>query len=802
MDENRPFYRDPIKQIFIAVFITLILYIYLMGRQETVLDVAFQNGYAYLAMGPSGGLRVLDVRNPAEISEVGHYKFLGIAKNITLFGRYLLMADGESGMRILDVSDPMSPVLVSTFSTTGDTQDIAVAGHFAYLAKGSAGITIVDITDPVHPVSVRNINLPGSSNALQAVQVTTSLPPSTDGENPIEKVSTYLYVANGVRGLQVIDVSLPTAPVVMGGVDTPVEVLDVVISGPFAYLADSTAGLRIESLANPLQPVEISSLDTRGSAEKLSLNGPYVLVALGDSGLSVVNVANPNVPVEAVRYDPNGSVHAAAGLGPYVLLAEGEQGVQVVNISNAAKPVVVSVYDTPGEATFGQVIQGIWVGINAGLDLVHTRVWDTLLIMLLDLFLLGAGILLWLGFYAQFSLPLQTIQDRIKAVSLLIGYYIGNRGPALFIKEGKLVERSREEFRVGRGVAILDTASAAVFRSRHIFTRPAGPGIIFTFPGEYPAGVVDLHPQSVSLGPLDKEGYREDPFAGQASNEDDEHFRQRQERRYETSGLTRDGVEVVPNVSVSFKLDCLPGEGKTGFGFDPQAVRKAIAGFGIQPWAEPGSDQRIVSWHWLPGHVAVDLWREYLRKYTLDELFAYSQIQNPPQNSQRNTAFDIIGQMVRARMVSEEVEELDDTGHLTGKRVHSREFQILKERGIKIQSVSIRSLRFPAEVEKQLVEQWIGTWLQRAQEEVRQSERVQAEERNIGQTLGLKEYATASSQLLANLLADDFSAEAKQSLELLLQGTLKLCIRELELNPRLTNQKESLVELVEWIRKQ
>lgn len=208
----------------------------------------------------------------------------------------------------------------------------------------------------------------------------------------------------------------------------------------------------------------------------------------------------------------------------------------------------------------------------------------------------------------------------------MLGYYLGERGPALFIENGRLLEREREELRYGPGVAILDTASAAVFRTRHAFTRPAGPGIVFTSRGEYPAGVVDLHQQSVSLGPLEKEGVKEDPFVPKTDGEDDEGYRQRQERRYETSGLTRDGVEVVPNVSVAFKLDSVPGEGKTQYGYDPQAVWKAIAGVGIHPDVEPGSDQRYVAWNWLPGHIAVDLWREYLRKYTLDDSLPFQPL--------------------------------------------------------------------------------------------------------------------------------------------------------------------------------
>jgi hypothetical protein len=801
MDENQPFYRDPKKQILIAVVIVTIFYIYLMGRQGIALDVVARDDYAYVAMGASGGVRVVDVHDPSSPREVGFYDLPGNARGITLVDHYLLLADGERGMRILDVSNPEAPELISTFSTSGDTQDISTAGRFAYLAKGDEGISIVDISDPAHPVGVKNINLPGSAKALTALQVSTTLPPATDGQDSIEKQSTYLYVADGKRGLQVIDVTLSTTPVVMGGMDTPGEALDIAIDGMYVFIADSEAGLRVASIVNPIKPVEIGSIKTGGPAEKVNLNGAYILVAQGINGLGVVDAANLNGEAEAMNYHSTGNVMAAAGLGPYVLLAEGWQGLLIAKIGNSVEPEVVGVYDTPGEASLMQVGHAIWAGINGRPSEMSDKVWRTLRTLFIDLLLVLVGVLSWLGFFAQFSLPLQTLQDRIKAFGLMVGYYLGVRGPSLFIENGKLVERAREEFRSGPGVTILDTASAAVFRTRHAFTRPAGPGIIFTFPGEYPAGVIDLHQQMVSMGPPEKEDIKQDIFTPQRQDEDDDHYQDRQTRRYETSGLTRDGVEVAPNISISFQLDCTPGMGKTLFGYDPQSAWKAIAGVGIQPEAELGSDQRRVTWEWLPGHVAVDLWREYLRKYTLDELFAYSPSQNHG-NSRRETAFDIISQMVKARLVSDEVEELDETGIPTGKKIHSREFQILKERGIKMHFVNIRNLRFPSEVENQLVDQWIATWLQRAQEEVRQSERFQTEERNRGQELAQKEYAVFSLQPLADALVNNPTLEAAPSLVLLLQGTLKLCIRELELNSRVTTQKSNLVELVEWIRKQ
>ncbi|RPI23326.1 MAG: hypothetical protein EHM70_22650 [Chloroflexota bacterium] len=126
--------------------------------------------------------------------------------------------------------------------------------------------------------------------------------------------------------------------------------------------------------------------------------------------------------------------------------------------------------------------------------------------------------------------------------------------------------------------------------------------------------------------------------------------------------------------------------------------------------------------------------------------------------------------------------------------------------------MGIRNLRFPDSVERQLVEQWRTTWMQRAEEESRNIERLNAEARLVGQDTAVKEFATASGQLLAmalqhlpeeheSLEGEQMGPNMPESLRLLLQGTLKLCIREPLLQSRMSNQMNNLLEIIEWIRK-
>jgi hypothetical protein len=279
----------------------------------------------------------------------------------------------------------------------------------------------------------------------------------------------------------------------------------------------------------------------------------------------------------------------------------------------------------------------------------------------------------WIAFFAQFVLPVRTFKDRQKIFSRLLTDLLGGHGPALFIENGVIKEHSGERMKRGPGVLWLDSASAAVTRSAVAIRQTMGPGVHFMENGEYIAGTVDLHIQSQSVGPKESDK----PFDKKSDSQTDEEFHQIQDRRKQVSALTRDGIEVIPNVSVSFRVDTgFPKEGQPGsrFGYrtgvtkkakaeeekDKEAIRKAILGEGINPNMQAGSPRHRVAWNQLPAALAVDLWREYAAKFTLDELFAPEQSlpATPPQSPQpTEEEIDLLSQPLRVGARRENVQD-------------------------------------------------------------------------------------------------------------------------------------------------
>ncbi|MGZ9221092.1 MAG: hypothetical protein ACXW4Q_03210 [Anaerolineales bacterium] len=291
-----------------------------------------------------------------------------------------------------------------------------------------------------------------------------------------------------------------------------------------------------------------------------------------------------------------------------------------------------------------------------------------------------ALLILWMAFFAQFVLPVRTFRDRQKIFNRLFSNFFGSHGPAIFIRNGQLIKREGEERKTGAGVLWLDSASGAVTRTPVAIKQTIGPGVHFIEYGEYIAGTVDLHTQFQSLGPKDSDK----PFENKKEGQTEEEIHQIQERRKEVSALTRDGIEVIPNISVMFRVDTgSPKEGEPGsrFGYrtgirkkdreneknDKEAIRKAILGEGVNPNEQADSPRHRVAWNQLPALLAVDVWREYVSKFTLDELFKPEQLvpplpPQPPQPTEeeidplsrpiqvggrRETVQDILTRMLR-----------------------------------------------------------------------------------------------------------------------------------------------------------
>ncbi|MCX6065667.1 MAG: hypothetical protein NT121_07930 [Chloroflexi bacterium] len=434
---------------------------------------------------------------------------------------------------------------------------------------------------------------------------------------------------------------------------------------------------------------------------------------------------------------------------------------------------------------------------------------DQSLEILMDLILCVGGLFVWMLFFSQFVLPVYRLRDRITVIDRLVTYLLGGHGPAIFVENGQIRSSEGENKKKGPGVTWLDSASTAVLCSAVEFTRTIGPGVHFTKADEYIAATADLHTLTQSIGPESSD----QPFT---VAKEDINFQKIQERHWETSGTTRDAIEVVATISVTFRIKSVEREGGTRFGFNAANSEKFIRDSitrGVQV------DQPV--WSPLPAKMAADIWREYLRKVRLSELFEIVDWRT-------ETTLQYLSSLVKNRLSQSEVVLLDDFGRPRLKGVEkdqfnenlfgifceliqagqkeqandmiqtgpSQEFETLKAMGLEVTGANIKQLIFAPDVEERMINQWTTLWLKNAQKERDQVERDRKLSETAGSDDAMKEFATDA---IRELLKKE-PVSKPEALKQLVRSTFMGVRRNTTLLKRTNVEQRELAAIFSWLR--
>ncbi len=100
-----------------------------------------------------------------------------------------------------------------------------------------------------------------------------------DSAEDVVVVGDLAYVADGLSGLQIVDISdLENLQIVSSWRDNQVRAKGVTVSGGYAYVADGSSGLRVISVADPEHPEEVGYYDTPGYAYGVTVSGDYAYI--------------------------------------------------------------------------------------------------------------------------------------------------------------------------------------------------------------------------------------------------------------------------------------------------------------------------------------------------------------------------------------------------------------------------------------------------------------------------------------------------------------------------------------------
>ena len=218
------------------------------------------------------GLGILDVSNMAAPTLLGSIKTPGQAKGVAVFGTKALISDHMEGVDLVDLSSLTEPVALDSFYLDGYSRDVAVSGSLAYAVDAPTGLYVFDLSkpDPLEPLSTVQ-----SARAPSSVEV-----PAASGA---ETQDIVCIVGGGF--LQVYDVSNPAAPVKTVEFRTPGgRPLRVTVKGRLAYVADGQAGLQVVDFSTPSKPVIVGTYETASRARDVAVTDSHVFVVVGEHG--------------------------------------------------------------------------------------------------------------------------------------------------------------------------------------------------------------------------------------------------------------------------------------------------------------------------------------------------------------------------------------------------------------------------------------------------------------------------------------------------------------------------------------
>jgi len=142
------------------------------------------------------GLVVVDLSDPLQPQLVA-VRELNDARSSAIQFRYLWVTDAD-GVKLFDVTNMRNPVPVPSGTVAlADARRMYIARTFAYVAAKGEGLVILDVKQPESPKIYNRVTLDGTLNDAEDVIVGST------------NASLFAYVADGVNGMKVLQLTSP-----------------------------------------------------------------------------------------------------------------------------------------------------------------------------------------------------------------------------------------------------------------------------------------------------------------------------------------------------------------------------------------------------------------------------------------------------------------------------------------------------------------------------------------------------------------------------------------------------------------
>jgi hypothetical protein len=261
---------------------------------------------AYVAYGDFG-VRILDVSNPGNITELGNYETGGSSRKIVMKDDVAFVANRAGGVLVLDVANTAAPESLTTL-TGGTVNDVALSGNYVYAAARDLGIAIINATTANAPTLVTSLSdFYGEGVAADG---------NVMGQSTWDKIILY-------------DISSPEAPVLSDSITLATGTGEFAIDGDYLYVHDFDT-LRIYDISTLTNAVALGKAYTGGSWDGTAfVAGDYAYANAETNGIRVFDITDKSNPTEVAHYDGSASARGVYVVDGMVYVAEKENGLTV-----------------------------------------------------------------------------------------------------------------------------------------------------------------------------------------------------------------------------------------------------------------------------------------------------------------------------------------------------------------------------------------------------------------------------------------------------------------------------------------
>lgn len=306
-----------------------IVYLYETSMPGFMTDIAIKDGYAYTG---SNGIRIFDMADHSRPQQVAFIESNAMLIDFTGDMAVCIPESMGSGnqLKLLDVSDPANPFEIGHYNNLLLTQEAIIHGNYVYVAGWWDGVTILNITDPSSPSFVKKVHN-WKNGAIPGEEFCYASDISVQGN--------YLYIIDykpfeneDTKGLYIYDISDPENPVFISRyVQMSGHAWRIKVKHNYAYLADGEGGLEVIDITDPATPFIAAYLPLMDVAYNLDVSNGYVYAAcyiLG--GVQAIDISNPEDPSVAGYYYRSGLFALNVTADDHdIYIADGSAGFQV-----------------------------------------------------------------------------------------------------------------------------------------------------------------------------------------------------------------------------------------------------------------------------------------------------------------------------------------------------------------------------------------------------------------------------------------------------------------------------------------